>query len=393
MYENGLGVEANRTRALNWYTRAAEAGHAAARVQLEVLLADQPGRGQPDPATPLAPVAPPPAPEPVQAAAAAPAAPEREPAQAPGPAPPAAPPAAPVPQLLAVEVNADALPPAALRPAAPLVIGEALELAALPAPVVLRPPVLSPPVAEAAQAEEVAVVLGPPALDLLAAEAARAEEAAVVLGPPALDLLAAEAARAEEGAVVLGPLALGPPALDLMAAEAARAEEVAVVLGPPALGPPVGEIVALVPAPVPPPSGLPPGGPAVEEVAEAVVGSDADPPPVIVVPDTLAGIEVAENPGLEGLIAYRRGDYLTALANLLPAAVQGDTTAQFLLGGMYRDGAGIPPDTAQAHLWWTLASTGGHAEAALFLAELRRGLDPASLAEAERLLANWSARP
>jgi len=109
----------------------------------------------------------------------------------------------------------------------------------------------------------------------------------------------------------------------------------------------------------------------------------------IVVPDTLAGIEVAENPGIAGLIAFRKGDYLTALANLLPAAVQGDPSAQFLLGGMYQDGAGIPPDAPQAYLWWTLAAGQGHLEATQFLARLRAEMTDDDLAQAAELLNDW----
>ena len=70
------------------------------------------------------------------------------------------------------------------------------------------------------------------------------------------------------------------------------------------------------------------------QVAEpAAVDEPAEKLLAIVVPETLAGIEVADNPGIAGLMAYRRGDYLTALANLLHGAVQGDPSAQFLLGG------------------------------------------------------------
>ncbi len=130
--------------------------------------------------------------------------------------------------------------------------------------------------------------------------------------------------------------------------------------------------------------------PAIEPDPAAEVALQSPVP--INVPSTLAGIEVGENPGIDGLIAYRRGDYLTALANLLPAAVQGDPSAQFLLGGMYRDGAGVPPDTAQAFLWWTLASAQGHLEATRFLANLRAEMDVDQLGQAVALLKVWIDR-
>ena len=91
-------------------------------------------------------------------------------------------------------------------------------------------------------------------------------------------------------------------------------------------------------------------------------------------------------------MAYRRGDYLTALANLLHGAVQGDPSAQFLLGGMYRDGAGIPPDPPQAYLWWTLASGQGHLEATQFLTKLRAEMTDDDLSRAVELLEMWVER-
>ena len=128
------------------------------------------------------------------------------------------------------------------------------------------------------------------------------------------------------------------------------------------------------------------------QVAEpAAVDEPAEKLLAIVVPETLAGIEVADNPGIAGLMAYRRGDYLTALANLLHGAVQGDPSAQFL-GGMYRDGAGIPPDPPQAYLWWTLASGQGHLEATQFLTKLRAEMTDDDLSRAVELLEMWVER-
>ena len=86
-------------------------------------------------------------------------------------------------------------------------------------------------------------------------------------------------------------------------------------------------------------------------------------------------------------MANRRGDYLTALANLLHGAVQGDPSAQFLLGG-----AGIPPDPPQAYLWWTLASGQGHLEATQFLTKLRAEMTDDDLSRAVELLEMWVER-
>jgi len=53
----------------------------------------------------------------------------------------------------------------------------------------------------------------------------------------------------------------------------------------------------------------------------------------------------------KGLEAYNRGDYVTALKELKPLAEQGNTDAQFRLGWMYYDGAGVVQDKVYAYMW------------------------------------------
>ncbi len=43
----------------------------------------------------------------------------------------------------------------------------------------------------------------------------------------------------------------------------------------------------------------------------------------------------------EGLAAYKRGDYATALREFRPLAEQGDATAQSVLGNIYGEGLGV----------------------------------------------------
>ncbi len=43
----------------------------------------------------------------------------------------------------------------------------------------------------------------------------------------------------------------------------------------------------------------------------------------------------------EGLAAYERGDYATALREFRPLAEQGDATAQSVLGNIYGEGLGV----------------------------------------------------
>ena len=54
----------------------------------------------------------------------------------------------------------------------------------------------------------------------------------------------------------------------------------------------------------------------------------------------LAGTAIA-GPFEDGVVAYNRGDYATALRLWRPLAEQGDTKAQFNLGLMYKNGEGV----------------------------------------------------
>jgi len=50
----------------------------------------------------------------------------------------------------------------------------------------------------------------------------------------------------------------------------------------------------------------------------------------------------------EGLAAYERGDYATALKEWQPLAVAGNADAQYYLGVMYAFGQGVPQDYREA---------------------------------------------
>src|SRR5208283_5440042 len=69
----------------------------------------------------------------------------------------------------------------------------------------------------------------------------------------------------------------------------------------------------------------------------------------------------APNPLAEGVAAYQRGDYATAMWLLRPlAADQGMALAQFCLGVMYANGMGTPHDYAQAATWYRKAADRGN---------------------------------
>ena len=57
----------------------------------------------------------------------------------------------------------------------------------------------------------------------------------------------------------------------------------------------------------------------------------------------------------EGVAAFNRGDYETALREWRPLAKQGVTAAQSLLGEMYSKGQGVPQDYAEAVKWYRKA--------------------------------------
>ena len=67
----------------------------------------------------------------------------------------------------------------------------------------------------------------------------------------------------------------------------------------------------------------------------------------------------------DGVAAYRREDYATALRLWKPLAEQGDARAQTSLGVMYMydRGQGVPQDYAEALRWYRKAAEQGHARA------------------------------
>lgn len=74
----------------------------------------------------------------------------------------------------------------------------------------------------------------------------------------------------------------------------------------------------------------------------------------------------------EGLAAYNKGDYPTALEKFKMLAEQGDTEAQYNLGVMYLLGRGVPQDTKQAMDLWTKAADQGNADAQFNMGGLYR---------------------
>ena len=65
----------------------------------------------------------------------------------------------------------------------------------------------------------------------------------------------------------------------------------------------------------------------------------------------------------EGVAAYQRGDYVTAMRLLQPLADHGVPLVQFTLGVMYANGMGTPQDYGQAVKWYRKAADQGYDQA------------------------------
>ncbi len=62
---------------------------------------------------------------------------------------------------------------------------------------------------------------------------------------------------------------------------------------------------------------------------------------------------------VEGVAAYNRRDYATALREYRPLVNQGHAIAQSYLGFMYDNGQGVPQDYAEAAKWYRKAAEQG----------------------------------
>ena len=127
----------------------------------------------------------------------------------------------------------------------------------------------------------------------------------------------------------------------------------------------------------------------------------------------------------DGMAAYERGDYATALKEFRPlaeqghvvaqfnlgvmydhgygvpennteavkwfrkAAVQGNSKAQSQLGIMYVLGIGVPKDYVKAHMWFSLAKAEGHEGAAKSLDLVKKQMKTGQISEAQKLAAEW----
>jgi uncharacterized protein len=89
--------------------------------------------------------------------------------------------------------------------------------------------------------------------------------------------------------------------------------------------------------------------------------------PLVLLVSVALGLARVAPPGWagvrEGLVAYKQGDFATAVHEFLPLAEHGDGEAQFYLGTMYTKGWGVPPNPVEAARWYQRAASQGVAEA------------------------------
>ena len=91
----------------------------------------------------------------------------------------------------------------------------------------------------------------------------------------------------------------------------------------------------------------------------------------------------------EGVAAYERGDYATALKEWRPLAEQGFSAAQYNLGVMYDNGKGVPQDYVQAHMWFNIAAAQGHKTGREIRDIIAKDMTPADISKAQAMAREW----
>jgi len=93
-----------------------------------------------------------------------------------------------------------------------------------------------------------------------------------------------------------------------------------------------------------------------------------------------------------GVEAWGRSDYDTALREFRLLAEQGHAQAQVNLGIMSSQGRGVPKDSVQAYVWYTLAAGQGDDLADKFKDHLEKSMTLDQLVEAQRLAREWKPK-
>ena len=99
---------------------------------------------------------------------------------------------------------------------------------------------------------------------------------------------------------------------------------------------------------------------------------------------------VASGPFEDGVAAYKKQHYVTAMKLWRPLAEAGNPEAQANIGVLYRDAQGVPSGRAvDAYVWFSLAATGGNKQAAAERDILARTMTAEQVAEGKRRVGEW----
>jgi TPR repeat protein len=102
---------------------------------------------------------------------------------------------------------------------------------------------------------------------------------------------------------------------------------------------------------------------------------------------------VASGPFEDGVAAYRKQHYVSAMKIWRPLAEAGDPEAQANIGVLYRDAQGVPSGReVEAYMWFSLAAAGGNKKAAAERDTLARTMNAAQIAEGKRRVSEWKPK-
>lgn len=86
----------------------------------------------------------------------------------------------------------------------------------------------------------------------------------------------------------------------------------------------------------------------------------------------LSACALSAQPYEEGMKAYEKGDYQSALKEFQQAAREGNVNGQYSLGLMYQDGIGVEQDLEQAQKYFAQAAKQGSKQAKTHLVEIHK---------------------
>ena len=95
---------------------------------------------------------------------------------------------------------------------------------------------------------------------------------------------------------------------------------------------------------------------------------------------------------IDGVDAYKRGDFKMAVEKWTIAAQDGNAYAQNNLGTMYEGGIGVELNNIEASKWFKIAEKGGYMHGSLRREnriELESNMTPAQFEKVDRLVNEW----